>query len=329
VKCPKCNYLGFETGDRCKNCGYDFSLLTIDDPDRIESDLDLRGDDPADAADWLAQVESAAPAARPETPDVDLRATRAPDALSPGGEPRSQAEAEDEGLPLFTPALDDDDEPLIKVPSEPRPPLAVRRTPDTPRLRAIETSIDADPDLESESEPTPPLHFDDDDQDAPPPLPVDRRSASRLWKDTDRTAHGGVSGPGARAAALAIDHLTLGGIDAAVVYFTVRMAGLTMDQWTVLPPVPLAGFLLLIKLSYFCVFTAVGGQTIGKMAARIRVVTADDRPLDAALALRRTLAGLLSAVPLGLGFLPALFGSDRRALHDRLARTRVVALRSA
>ena len=26
MKCPKCEYLGFETGDRCKNCGYDFSL---------------------------------------------------------------------------------------------------------------------------------------------------------------------------------------------------------------------------------------------------------------------------------------------------------------
>ena len=29
MKCPKCDYLGFETGDRCKNCGYDFSLLEI------------------------------------------------------------------------------------------------------------------------------------------------------------------------------------------------------------------------------------------------------------------------------------------------------------
>ena len=28
MKCPKCAYLGFETGDRCKNCGYDFSLLS-------------------------------------------------------------------------------------------------------------------------------------------------------------------------------------------------------------------------------------------------------------------------------------------------------------
>ncbi len=26
MKCPKCGYLGFETSERCRNCGYDFSL---------------------------------------------------------------------------------------------------------------------------------------------------------------------------------------------------------------------------------------------------------------------------------------------------------------
>ena len=26
MKCPKCNYIGFEPTDRCRNCGYDFSL---------------------------------------------------------------------------------------------------------------------------------------------------------------------------------------------------------------------------------------------------------------------------------------------------------------
>ena len=29
MKCPKCDYLGFETGDRCRNCGYDFSLFSV------------------------------------------------------------------------------------------------------------------------------------------------------------------------------------------------------------------------------------------------------------------------------------------------------------
>ncbi len=28
MKCPKCGYLGFERGDRCRNCGYDFSLAS-------------------------------------------------------------------------------------------------------------------------------------------------------------------------------------------------------------------------------------------------------------------------------------------------------------
>jgi uncharacterized RDD family membrane protein YckC len=28
MKCPKCGYLGFDNGDRCKNCGYEFSLIT-------------------------------------------------------------------------------------------------------------------------------------------------------------------------------------------------------------------------------------------------------------------------------------------------------------
>jgi uncharacterized RDD family membrane protein YckC len=87
-------------------------------------------------------------------------------------------------------------------------------------------------------------------------------------------------------------------------------------------------FLLLVKLAYFSAFTAVGGQTIGKMATRIRVVTAEDQTVDGPLAVKRTLAGAISAVTFGLGFVPALIGPERRALHDRLTHTRVVALPS-
>ena len=44
MKCPKCLYIGFETGDRCKNCGYDFSLLGMADDDlrAAPSDLPMR-----------------------------------------------------------------------------------------------------------------------------------------------------------------------------------------------------------------------------------------------------------------------------------------------
>jgi rubredoxin len=26
MKCPKCQYISFDSGDRCRNCGYEFSL---------------------------------------------------------------------------------------------------------------------------------------------------------------------------------------------------------------------------------------------------------------------------------------------------------------
>ena len=68
-------------------------------------------------------------------------------------------------------------------------------------------------------------------------------------------------------------------------------------------------------------------MTIGKMAVSIRVVSDSDTAVDAECAIRRTLAGLGSAV-LGLGFVPAFFDSEHRAFHDRVAHTRVVALRS-
>jgi uncharacterized RDD family membrane protein YckC len=127
--------------------------------------------------------------------------------------------------------------------------------------------------------------------------------------------------------ASAVDAAILAGIASAVVYLTVRMAGLAIDEWRLLPLVPMGTFLVLLAGAYFFAFTAVGGQTIGKMAAGTRVVTDEGRALSGGRALRRTSAALLSCLSCGLGFVPALFG-DRRALHDRLARTRVVRVRS-
>jgi uncharacterized RDD family membrane protein YckC len=91
-----------------------------------------------------------------------------------------------------------------------------------------------------------------------------------------------------------------------------------------LPAVPLVAFLVFIKLAYFSAFTAVGGQTIGKMAAGIRVIADDAALIDPARAVRRTIVGPLSLAAFGAGLIPLLFGDDRRPLHDRVAHTRVV-----
>jgi len=113
-------------------------------------------------------------------------------------------------------------------------------------------------------------------------------------------------------------------IDAVVIYFTFQIAGLPFSSWLSIPLLPLALFLLMVKGSYFCVFTALGGQTVGKMATGIRVVGENNRSVEPARALQRTLAALASVATVGIGFAPVLFAGDRRALHDRVAGTRVV-----
>jgi len=307
MKCPKCDYLGFDTGDRCRNCGYDFSLVgnvtvtparTTPAPDLDLPLIERRPSSPTPG--WADQIDRAlteAPAAPP------IEHPQPPPSFR--GEP---------ALPLFGSA--DDDEPLIKVPAAPRPPLAVRRTPDTPRLRGAARHS-------REIEPT--LEFRDEPEEASAPA----RTARAV--PPPRTAYGpqDVSSIGSRLMAAGIDYLILLAIDAAVLYFTLRLASLTWGDWAQLPPAPMLAFLVLIQFAYFAAFTTFGGQTIGKMAAGIRVVADDDRLLDPSRAVQRSLAGLVSLVTLGAGFIPALVGADRRALHDRLAHTRVVALRAA
>lgn len=329
MKCPKCDYLGFETGDRCKNCGYDFSLIPKPDPQPIEIDLDLRSFGPELGApsEWLARADGVRSQSAAAAQMSDSVSTR-PEPAVVSAVPKRQGEPK---LPLFAHAFDDEsDEPLIKLPRTPRPPLAVRRTPDTPRLRTVPKAV-------SRIEPEPAFEFGEDGgglTERQVKAETTPHPASGVWAEQDtsramRESRMEISGPGARLAAAAIDYLLLCAIDLAVVYFTLRIAGLPMSEWTALPPVPLLAFLLILQLAYFCAFTALGGQTIGKMAMRIRVVNADNGPIDAALALRRTLVGNVSAALLGLGFLPAFFDPDRRTLHDRVARTRVIALPSA
>lgn len=123
MKCPKCGYLGFESVERCRNCGYEFSLA----PAQVR-ELTLAGPSTSspDALDDLGFVsEGSGTASSPPS--------SAPD------------------LPLFSPAASVD-EPLITKASPPRQPLAVRRaTSELPRSRAeprsqsFDLALDADP----------------------------------------------------------------------------------------------------------------------------------------------------------------------------------------
>jgi uncharacterized RDD family membrane protein YckC len=68
------------------------------------------------------------------------------------------------------------------------------------------------------------------------------------------------------------------------------------------------------------------GATLGKMAAKIRVVTADGGKVSYGRATGRYFAKLLSAFTCLIGFIMAAFDEEKRALHDRICNTRVISI---
>lgn len=228
-------------------------------------------------------------------------------------------------------------EPLVKVPARPRVPVAVRRsTPDPARLRAKYGLPEApEPDLLSNFVPEAleraSLH---DDQADLADLPL-VASATMPWPSEPTPERlpaawqQAVTG-GTRLAAALIDTAFLGAIAAVVVFCTLRLTGLSVQQLTLLPVLPLAALFLLLAGGYLLLFTAASGQTVGKMAMHIRVVgTSPEAVINDRITLSqaavRALAALPSVLALGAGFLPALLGAGL-ALHDRIAQTRVVRL---
>jgi uncharacterized RDD family membrane protein YckC len=200
----------------------------------------------------------------------------------------------------------------------PRAPLAVRRaTPVIPRSRPRD--VVNEPSLNLEMPET-------------PQAPSAAGHRHRVEASPAVSTPPGVAlpaAPGRRLIAASLDAVVLASIDLSVLYFTMRICGLTLAELSLLPRIPFAAFLLLLDGGYAVAFTATGGQTMGKMAAGIKVVpaviagvTTDRVPVGQAVL--RALAYVVSLLPAGLGFLPALFGGDRRALHDWLAATRVV-----
>jgi uncharacterized RDD family membrane protein YckC len=291
MRCPKCQYISFSSADRCRNCGYELALAA-------------------------------------ETKPVDLPIQDIEESVGP---PRD--------LPLFADrggaASPIDDAPLVSAPAVPRPPLSVRRgqAAAVARRRADPTPAPAtttdqraeparfpqrvreDRRLENlfTSEPEPQL-------DAQPE--IEPEQPARTVARSSELAPAPVF---ARLAAGIIDVLIIAAIDATVLYWTLRAVELPWTEFRRLPPVPLGLFLILLNGGYLAAFTAAGGQTIGKMLAKLRVVEEPSgRPVTLGTAVLRATAYLVSLAPAGLGFAPLIVAADRRALHDRLANTRVV-----
>ena len=271
MRCPKCAYISFDTGERCRNCGYDFSLA-----DEATASLDPPVRDTA------------------EGPLVDLVLPQ-----------KSTGDTGRIDLPLFGDQASSDVAPLVQPTPAPRAPLSVRRrTPDIVKARTtVRSHRDSSPTLDLGSNAS--THTDT----------TGAVGAGPTWE---------VAGLARRMTAGLIDVLVLGLVGVAVLYFTLRLTGLSPQQAGSLPTAPLAAFLLLVYGGYFLAFTMAGGQTIGKMATHIRVVGAGSIQVSPQAACARTAGSVLSLLAIGLGYVVAIADGERRAWHDRLAATRVV-----
>jgi uncharacterized RDD family membrane protein YckC len=130
-------------------------------------------------------------------------------------------------------------------------------------------------------------------------------------------------------------------IDALILTFSIRSAawlllatgkalGRFAPPWN--PRAILVALVPAIAAIYNILFWTISGQTPGKWLLGLRVVALNERPREATgirhgLSLTRATLRLLgyvvSAMPLYAGFL-AVLGPERRAWHDRIARTEVV-----
>jgi uncharacterized RDD family membrane protein YckC len=124
------------------------------------------------------------------------------------------------------------------------------------------------------------------------------------------------------AVALSVMNIILGLLLAAPFLMAVRPGQ---------PPVFTAAALIklllgtVLGLTYCIFFVGKYGATPGKMACGLKIVTSDNGKVSYMRAFGRYCAQILSAIILCIGYLMIGFDREKRALHDRICDTRVVA----
>ncbi|MDO8834872.1 MAG: RDD family protein, partial [Vicinamibacterales bacterium] len=298
MKCPKCAYLSLDDGDRCRHCGYEFSLIEHPEP----------------GAPATPSRPRATPLNLPVTPRADAarlrpaRPAREQQAIVDGALGRALERTVDGApldLPLFDAAF-----PQGRPLPPPQRPLGVRRPghatprPRPPQARAGAGVLPLEPEL-------------------PAPTPSTGDAVTPVATATTRSLDAPRAGPWRRAAAALVDGCLVALVDLLCLYFTLRVSGLEPSEWDLLPVPPLLAFFVVLNGGYVVLLTASLGQTLGKMALGLEVIADGHPTVGVGRASLRTALSLVSLLAAGLGFAWALVG-DGRTMHDRLAGTRVV-----
>ena len=112
------------------------------------------------------------------------------------------------------------------------------------------------------------------------------------------------------------------------IFIIITWGAIMLNHGHALPPGQpgLQMALLASYAAFFLFFWCCGGQTLGMLAWRIRLVRVDGGMLSPTQACLRLLASWLSFACLGLGYWSVLWREDGASWHDRLSRSRVVQL---
>jgi uncharacterized RDD family membrane protein YckC len=134
-----------------------------------------------------------------------------------------------------------------------------------------------------------------------------------------------LAGIGRRFGAMLIDQLILMVPVFAIVIGTVAVSMSGNKTFDPLWLQPALFIVVALYVVYEALMLAARGQTLGKMAMKIKVVRPDGTALTTGQAwgrafMRQILASCLSI----FNYLPAFFTKDRTCLHDLVANTRVV-----
>ena len=287
----------------------ELEALDADDAEVVADPSDEPEERPAADFDWgVAETDELEPFAEPAAdgePEISTgEAIERLDAIF--DEPSEAGDLE----------TGDDDEPAGDL-----PPAVM---PDLPDADEPTTADDSVPELDFE-EATPAAATPALDLDLPGD---DAKDAQALEWDEEvvepRAAHSSAGPLGERAAAALCDLLVLTAIGSALVGAASSGTGLPFRQILVEEAFGLGIAWAIFVVGYSVFFVGSCGQTIGRMVMRLRVVGTDQFSVGFGRAAIRLAAWVVSALPLLAGMLPALRDPQRRGLHDRLSRTRVV-----
>ncbi len=148
---------------------------------------------------------------------------------------------------------------------------------------------------------------------------------SRPVVDTGRV---GKASFGSRLMAFLIDGFAIALAAGAfgMIFWLLRSASLGFINDKEGEPAGYYGFRIVIAmaaLAYVIVMTAMDGQTLGKKVTGVIVLQEDGKIISLQTSILRTVASFVSLLPLGLGYLWAIWDKEHQTWHDKIAKTAV------